>query len=370
MLTHPPRSLLGAYLGFLTAKLGFLLLLVVETGPRWLWHLGRFDAGWYLTIIQDGYQATEPGTRSNLAFFPLFPTLAGMVSSVGIPPSVALLVVAWCGSLAAVAGIWALGREVADGRVGMWMVLLWAVAPRAHVQVMGYSEGPFTALVAFCLLGVVQRRWVLAGVTGVLAGLMRPSVAPLILTMGVVWLVGVVRARRRGEGWRESLVTPPLVVTLLSGFAMVSVMAFVAIRTGSPAGYFAVQAEWNQHLGTPLQTLSFFLTEVVPNPRAWPYFGIVGLFTAGYQVLFWWMVIRRERWELLVFTGLSLLLVLCQQNYYASYARFLLPLFPLWLPVARIVARRPLFPMLLVWSVIMVAGALAGTWGIQLRHSP
>ena len=97
----------------------------------------RFDAGWYLTIIQDGYQATEPGARSNLAFFPLFPTLAGMVSSVGIPPPVALLVVAWCGSLAAVAGIWALGREVADGRVGMWMVLLWAVAPRAHVQVMG-----------------------------------------------------------------------------------------------------------------------------------------------------------------------------------------------------------------------------------------
>ena len=68
---------------------------------------------------------------------------------------------------------------------------------------MGYSEGPFTALVAFCLLGVIQRRWVLAGVTGVLAALTRPSVAPLILTMGVVWLVGVVRARRRGEGWRE-----------------------------------------------------------------------------------------------------------------------------------------------------------------------
>lgn len=41
-------------------RAGFLLLLVVETGPRWLWHLGRFDAGWYLAIIQDGYQATEP----------------------------------------------------------------------------------------------------------------------------------------------------------------------------------------------------------------------------------------------------------------------------------------------------------------------
>ncbi|NHB85958.1 hypothetical protein G7085_19240 [Tessaracoccus sp. HDW20] len=51
------------------------------------------------------------------------------------------------------------------------------------------------------------------------------------------------------------------------------------------------------------------------------------------------MFVTRERWELILYAGLSILLVLLQQNYFYSSARFLLPTVLPLLPVARFAGR-------------------------------
>ena len=72
---------------------------------------------------------------------------------------------------------WALfliGDRLYGRRAGICLAVLWAALPVGIVQSMAYSESLFTALAAWSLWAVLDRRWVLAGVLASCAGLTRP----------------------------------------------------------------------------------------------------------------------------------------------------------------------------------------------------
>lgn len=355
------RGLWTAIGGFVVAKLLFVVLLATR-GEDLQRSLIRFDAGWYLKVLVEGYHY-RPGERSDLAFFPLLPGLAKVGTFIGLPPGLSLLLVALAGSGAAVVGIWFVGRHVATPAVGTWLALLWSVAPRAHVQAMAYSEGLFTAAVAFSLLGVLSKRWWLAGCMGLVAGLTRPTAAALIGTLALVWVADVVRRWRAGERGPRTVVTPQLAATLLAAAGLVGYTAYVAVVTGSPTGYFRIQKDWNQHLGTPVETVQAYVRVIGEGGALAPLYLSVGVVVIGYIVALACMFITREPWPLIAYAGLSVALVLSQQNYYYASARFLLPAFVVLLPPARWLAKGRPWLTIGAWIVALIGSTV---WSVHV----
>ncbi|WP_051854446.1 mannosyltransferase family protein [Streptomyces sp. NRRL B-1347] len=301
---------------------------------RGVWHLlaESWDCDWYLKIAEHGYADALGHTfdTNNLAFFPLYPLLirAGELL-VPAPRGAVGLAIACAASFLAAWGIFKVGDRLHGRRAGVLLVVLWACLPVALVQWMGYTESLFTAFVAWSLYAVLTGRWVTAGALAALAGLTRPTGIAVAAAVSVT----AVLALRRGFCARA------LAGAVLAPLGWLAYVGWVGVRLGRWDGYFAVQKwwhnEWDGGVGTLRWVKSLF---VVERPQL--FLVMVTLVLFGALVLFALSVAGREQpLPLLVFTGLLLAIVLGSRGVYFPRARFLLPGFPLLLPVALALAR-------------------------------
>jgi hypothetical protein len=345
LAAHRSTILLAPALIYLAVReLGLLVLQLMSarwdkpvTGVLTLW-----DGQWFLGIADGGYSGTWPwlydgfGARrpeTPLAFFPGYPAL---VRWVGGLPWVDLIGAAFAVTIVSgvccAYGLARLGRVVRGGspRVGLLLVALFAASPMAVVLSMTYSEATFCALAAWALVGVVERRWVLAGLCCLGAGLVRPTAAALIVAVGLAALVAV--AERR-DGWR------PWAGAALAPLGLLGYLGYVALRTGRLDGWFAVQSEgWNSRFDGGAATWRFALA-ILGDPRSvmelttvWVLGIAVALLVVGVR--------RRVEWPLMVFALGVLVMDLGSNGLMNSKARLLLPAFTLLLPVALALARR------------------------------
>ncbi len=174
--------------------------------------LSSWDGEWFLGIAQGGYNDVPTrlfdafGRRSAetpLAFFPGYPALVRWVDGLpGVDVAGAAFAVSLISGLFCAYGLFELARAVRGGssRAGLMLVTLFAASPMAVVLSMTYSEATFCAFAAWALVGVVKKRWILAGVCCAAAGLVRPTAAALIAAVGLAALVAVIGERRRLEG--------------------------------------------------------------------------------------------------------------------------------------------------------------------------
>ena len=160
-------------------------LLIASSTPVGF-NLMRWDSLWFRSVALLGYSAAGrdiPGAEklSGLAFFPVYPLSARVLSNLtGIDIAVALIGLSWAGTLAAAWGIFAVGQHVAGRSAAVFLVGLWGAAPRSLVEVLAYSEGPFTALVAWCLYALLTTRFRTAAALGFIAGLTRGAALPML----------------------------------------------------------------------------------------------------------------------------------------------------------------------------------------------
>lgn len=330
-----------------------VLALFADRAGRDVWDLlTRFDATWYIRIAEHGYdraisvRADGELASTNLAFFPLYPGLIALLDPV-LPggPRVAALAISWVAGLAAAWGIFAIGARLRDRRTGVTLAALWAVAPHAVVQSMAYTETLFTALAAWSLYAVLHRRWLTSGVLCLIAGLVRPTAAALVLAVGLAALVAVVRRR---DGWR------PWAAGLLAPCGLLGFVGWVGLRLGRLDGYLHVQgAAWGMTFdggaGTT-RTVRAVLTE--PQSTLNPY--VVTAVLVVTLALFVLAALDRVPWPLLVFAGAVMVLVFGTADYYHSRPRLLMPAFVLLLPPAAALA------VALPRTVVVVFALLAG----------
>ncbi|MFI0738349.1 hypothetical protein ACH4PU_09675 [Streptomyces sp. NPDC021100] len=314
---------------------------------------GRWDAVWYSRIAEDGYGFTLTlaggKVHSDLAFFPLLPWLERALSAV-LPLSAADagLLVSAVASLAAAAGIFAVGERLHGRRAGVALVVLWAVLPVGVVQSMAYSESLFTALAAWSLYAVLTGRWPAAGVCAALAGLTRPVGAAVVAAVWVTAAVALLRRDRRPErpGIRRMLLG-----VALAPLGWLAYVVWVGVRTGGPAGYLDVQGGWGNGFDGGVAFGSFIAGRF--TGAAWP--AGMGLLVGVVLVVWLYMsgARRGQPLPLLVYSGTVLLLALTAKGYFGSKPRLMLPAFPLLLPLATALAR------LRTARAAAMAGALA-----------
>ncbi|MFW0793574.1 glycosyltransferase 87 family protein [Gordonia sp. CPCC 205515] len=310
----------------------------------WLW-----DGKWMVAIAQYGY-ADVPYSQTDArglhtvdtayAFFPGYPYLVGAVAKLPLitPFGAALAVNLILGCIAAV-GAARLGRVCArmmaesspigranPRRTGLFLVALFAATPMSIVLNMAYTEALFCALAVWALVGVLEHRWLLAGLCTMLAGASRPTAVVLI---GVVMLAALL-ARR--DGWRA------WAAVVLSPLGYLGYLAVVWAHTGSPTGWFRIQTEgwgtefdWGRSTYTFVNETLVHSGEVAPVATAWIILStLVMLGVAAWS---------RLPWPVLLYGALVVASIVLSSGLMMSRARLLLPAFVLLVPVAMVLAR-------------------------------
>ncbi|MFD3948120.1 hypothetical protein [Streptomyces sp. NPDC058579] len=350
------RHAAPALLGYLAVRLLGLLVL-----GRWAHLRGQgiwpalatsWDSLWYLAIADHGYEpgppGEPPGGHRQLAFFPLYPALIKAVAAVtpGSRASVGLVLAVLC-SVAAAWGIFAVGDRLYGRRVGTVLAVLWGALPVAVVQWMGYTESLFTALAAWALFAVLDGRWAWAAGLAVAAGLTRPTG---IAVAAAVTVAGLLAARGGSR--------PGLAAALVAPLGWLGYVGWVGLRLGRWDGYFVVQESWGNAWDGGSVTLRQLRRQLVYTQDPQLFLVVVSVVLIAATALFALCLADRQPLPLLVFAAVLMLVVLGSGGVYFPRARFLLPGFPLLLPLALAVARARRH----VAALVLGGAALSSAW--------
>lgn len=236
--------------------------------------LARWDAAWYLDIASHGYHAThiQPGSNASLAFFPSFPLSVRAVSATTrLPPLVAAVALAMgFGAIAAVT-IWVLVRRVSGEAAANRATALVCWWPGAMVLSMPYAEALLLAASAACLLALLDRRWVIAGIAAAVATATRANGIAAVVACVICAVVVLVR-----EGDRRALVAPAI-----APLGVVGYFGWLVARTHDPLEWFVVEHTSWQDRFAPLASLTDRIHRL---PSAVP-----SLSPGGLNELSWWL---------------------------------------------------------------------------------
>jgi hypothetical protein len=214
----------------------------------------QFDAYRFITIAAHGYQANG----LNTAYMPLYPLLLRAVTVVtGGHYLTAGLIVS---NIACVAGVGLFWRWVADcfdEAVAWRAVAVMLLFPDSFYLLGAYSESPFLALSAWCLLASRRERPVMAGLAGALAVLTRLQGLVLLVPLAIdLWR----RARRNGRARPfDACVAFPAV-------ALLGYQKALSTAVGGTSIVGTFQHAWHISLQPPWSTLLQYV-QAIHTPR-------------------------------------------------------------------------------------------------------
>ena len=357
------------YLGI--RELGLLVLTWMNTArePSLGRTLSSWDGLWFLGIADGGYDGVPSGLvdargqrfgSTPMAFFPGYPTAVRWVSEaggwLGMSMLTAALTVTIVAGVFCAYGLARLGRLVRGGseRAGLVLVALFAATPMAVVLSMAYSEALFCAFAVWALIGVLERRWVLAGTCCAFAGLVRPTAAALVLAVGLAALIAVIGRRDDWRAWLGGLLAPA---------GLIGYLAWVGVRMGRWDGWFYVQQQgWDSGFDGGI-ALAKWVRETLANP-IYPFEVGTVVFTFVALVLVVICVVRRQEWPLLVYGIGALAMDLASDGLMASKVRLMVPAFTLLIPVAVALAKRRTSTVVLVLGGLALVSSWFGAYGL------
>ena len=287
----------------------------------------QWDCGWYLSIVQQGYDIAphlvDGWWQANWAFFPLYPLLvSGLNALTGDDPKIAGIMV----STVCFIGFAVLGaryRRLSRQEASFWpwlpLVFAWPFSFYFHAV---YSEALYAVLATAALLKLAERKPMAAGIATAFLTATRPTGILLVAWIGLdrLW-----HARSAGTPFRALRSLIPAAVALLG---LLAFMLFLYVRTGDAWAFRHIQSGWQRTGRNPLAVLADAFTgfELFHPPLGPLYlFGwaILGLAAAV------WLGIRRrfaEAWlcGMTVMMGLISGSLFSMPRYVATNPAFLL----------------------------------------------
>lgn len=339
---------------YLSVRLGLSLVAVLATGllrpynpieaPGWpaqapagwsqlltVWE--RFDALWYLSISINGYSADN----ASAAFFPVYPLLIRAVSTLGVPPLVAALLVSNAAYYVALVLVHAITSREFDEHTAQRATLYLVLSPFALFFLAPYTESLFLAVAAGCLWAARRGRWNWAALLGTVGSATRAS--GFILALAVA-AEAVDQARQQHGRERLKRLLPGLSAAAAIPLGLVAYAVYWHLYSGDGLRPARVQEVWDKEFTWYGATLAA-AARLMPRD--------IGEFPNGYSALdallvivaiacaVW--VVRHAPLSYAVFTVGALLLPLFGSSPLrplASMPRYLIPLFPLYWALAKL----------------------------------
>lgn len=314
----------------------------------------RWDSGWYLNIATQGYNYLID-RQSNVAFFPLYPSLMRLFS-LGSQDWEVLIVTGWIiSNAAALIAFYLLYRLILldyGPRVGRYAVWLLAFFPTSLFLSVVYAEGLFLALTVAAFYAARKQRWLAAGLLGALSGVTRSVGVLIILPLAWEWY------QQRPRRWRNA--APLALIPLGLG----AYMLYLARNFGDPLAFSATQAFWDRAV-SPLTILDR-LNTLVRSPAAFlqepgiTTYEITFVFLALFllMVVFW-----KQRLSYALFATYSIAIPLSTIQT-VSFSRFMLVIFPLFIAMAQILYRPVLFRINIIGMFILQI-VLVSRWALS-----
>ena len=311
-----------------------------------------WDGRWYVRIALHGYPTSVPqgdfyaGTgrqvQSSVAFFPLYPLLVRGLDRVlpgGADVAGAVLALL-IGALATVL-VWMVAERVADRQVADRAAVLFAFSPGAFVLTLVYAEGLLVLLSAACLLALLERRWLLAGVMAALAGATRPNATAVMLACA--WAAAVAISNERD--WRAAA------APVLAPLGMLAFFVFLWWHTGETLIWFRVESQgWGERIDFGRSNLGVF-ADLFTRPLHNPNHLVLAASMVAAVVLMVILVRAKLPAILNVYTLSGLGLVLA--SHINARPRFIFVAFPLVIALAKTTTRRQ--PAFVVLTAVFAA---------------
>lgn len=327
-------------------------------GTAWSWNKYFWfkDSGFYITIAMHGYapasQAPPPlHVPLTAAFFPVLPVLARVMLFVTANHLLeAGLIAAIVAGAASAVAVWALAARVYDHRVADRAVLLYCAFPGAMTFGLLYTEPLAIALAATCLIAVLDRRWLLAGLLALVGSAEASTLIVLTAVLGVAALHAIWTRRE----WR-SLIAP-----VLAPLGMLAYFAYNGSRYHDYLFWFRMMRRyWGQRIDWGAHELSVLMW-INPAVSKSP------IFFAVVAAMFWVAVIgiglliaARAPWPVTLYSTLVILVAVVSYEV-LTRPRFVLLAFGIFIGAAAKLPRWVFWPVLII-SAAMLA-FLVGWW--------
>ena len=225
----------------------------------------RWDAGWYVTIAEGGYNYWgNERTQTNVAFFPAYPlavrsTAALLGARWGSPEDpadsfeafterrhVRLLQSGWLLSVGAftwaLVYLFRLARDLTgseDAAIGA--VALMAMYPFGFFYGAVYTEGLFLLCATAAAYHFGRREWAVAAAAGFVAGLTRPNGCLLSVPLGLMALTAWKR-----DGYRWQTLAAALPTAACAGFGMLAFTGWLYLQTGEWFLWMRAHGAWGR----------------------------------------------------------------------------------------------------------------------------
>ena len=193
-----------------------------------------YDASWYATIAEHGYDAGpfDASVQHNWAFFPLHPLLWRAASSLTGEFALTGIALANLFFFAALIVVHRLTLALEfDAAVADRAVLALALFPVSYFFALPWTESLFLLLSASCFLAALRERWWIAGLLAALAALTRLNGLFLLAALAV--LLWQARPRVPAKAWVALAAAP----VALAGFA-----AYLHSVTGDALAFVHIQS--------------------------------------------------------------------------------------------------------------------------------
>ncbi|MGH9034336.1 MAG: glycosyltransferase family 39 protein, partial [Acidimicrobiia bacterium] len=287
----------------------------------------------YIPIARDGYpNRVAPGEGSLVAFFPGYPaTIRAVARTSGLSYEVSALLVAAAFGLVATVLLWVLARRLAGPDAADRTTALFCFFPGSYILSLAYAEGLMLTFAIACLLALMSRRWLLAGVAAALATGTRPNA--VVLVACCAWEAGRHVRRRAEPGAPPTWNWRPVVAPLLAPVGALVYLGFLWHKTGEAGVWFRTEREgWNQRLDGGISTLRV-IWRVIQHPVA-DINDLVATLSVIFVVVAAYVLFRSRLPSVLVLYAALIALAAFISESTVSRPRFLLTAFPLFIALA------------------------------------
>ena len=231
--------------------------------PNPFWdRFARWDSGWYHGIASTGYHYVEGG-RNNLAFFPAYPQLMGVIGRAlgGAREDFyfAGILISWLSFAIAMPLLFRLARLDLEPAAALRATIYTAVFPSAYFFGAVYSEALFLLALVSAALAFRTRHWI----PGALAAMvMTATRVNGVMFIPALALIGWDAAGDSPRDKRRAMVAAACGVAGIAGYS-----AYVYSLSGDPFEWYHSITRWGYEPGGhPLAGLATIAQELLTRP--------------------------------------------------------------------------------------------------------
>ncbi|HRY82947.1 MAG TPA: hypothetical protein P5232_04610 [Candidatus Moranbacteria bacterium] len=280
----------------------------------------RWDSYWYLDIVKNGYYLRSDNTLSNVAFFPLYPTLIKILGTIFLGNFV---LAGWFLSIIflffACAYFHKFLKEFHPEISPEIPIIFMLVFPTAFFFNIVYTESMFLFLTLATFFYAFKKNFWLAGLFAFLGALTHSN--GVFLALPILWKIW------ETYGWKSTF-TLKIIPVFLAPIASFAFLAYSAVKFKDFFLFFKLESAWGRSFKLNMEHFQFFSHPAIVNFAMDAFFTILII-----AVIF--LVYKKLSLLYAIFMSLTVLSALTSGTL-MSIGRYSLVLFPLFILLAKV----------------------------------